>query len=68
MKARNPFEYKIPVGQAVVLGLIIGLLYLKIDNNSRGVQDVNGGLFFICVNGAFTAAFSVGAVFPKDPT
>jgi len=24
------------------------------------------GLFFICINGAFTAAFSVGAVFPKE--
>jgi len=43
MKARNPFEYKIPVGQAVILGTLVGLLYFRIDNDSRGVQDVNGG-------------------------
>jgi len=66
MKSRNPLEYKIPAFQAVFLGLIIGLLYLNIENTSRGVQDVNGGLFFITINVAFTSAFSVGAVFPKE--
>jgi len=66
MKARNPFEYKIPVIQAVILGLIIGLLYFQIDNTARGVQDVNGALFFLVVNQAFTAAFGVGAIFPQE--
>ena len=43
------------MGQSLVLGLIIGLIYLNISNYyPEAIQDRSGSLFFLVVNGGST--------------
>ncbi|EAR86682.2 ABC transporter family protein (macronuclear) [Tetrahymena thermophila SB210] len=53
---RNPILFKARIFQAVVMGLIIGLIYLQMEDGSnnptsiRDMNDRNGLLFFVCIN------------------
>jgi hypothetical protein len=44
--------------QNIVLGVLIGLIYLNLDNNQASIQDRLGLLFFIMINQAFGALFT----------
>jgi hypothetical protein len=48
---RNPLVTKGKLGQTIFFGILVGLIYLRIDNDLESVQDRQGSLFFIVVNG-----------------
>jgi hypothetical protein len=48
---RNPLVAKGKLGQTVFMGLIVALIYLKTGNDLKSVQDRQGSLFFIIING-----------------
>ena len=48
------------IGQTVILGLIIGLVYLHIADDLTGVQDREGSLFFLAVQGEWLGPGGVG--------
>jgi ATP-binding cassette subfamily G (WHITE) protein 2 len=37
----------------VVFGLIVGLIYLRLSDDSKGIQNRVGGFFFIIINLVF---------------
>jgi hypothetical protein len=47
---RNKLIVKGKMAQTIFLSLVIGLIYLQVDNDQTGVQDRTGSLFFITVN------------------
>ncbi|EAR86301.1 ABC transporter family protein (macronuclear) [Tetrahymena thermophila SB210] len=53
---RNPILFRVRIFQAVAMGLIIGLIYLQMEDGSnnptsiRDMNDRNGLLFFVCIN------------------
>jgi len=48
---RNPLAGKAKLGEAIVFGIIIALIWFRVDNDQNGLQDRSGALFFICANG-----------------
>lgn len=47
------------IGQTIFLSVLIGLIYLQLDNDSSSVQDRLGSLFFILINQAMAAVLSL---------
>ena len=45
--------------QTIVLGLVIGLIYLNLGNGQASKQDRLGALFFILVNQAMSSVMSI---------
>ncbi|EWS74863.1 ABC transporter family protein (macronuclear) [Tetrahymena thermophila SB210] len=58
---RNPILFKARIFQAIIMGLILGLTYLQMEDGSnnptsiRDMNDRNGLLFFICINQLMTS-------------
>ena len=48
---RNPMAGKAKVGEAVIFGIIIAVIWFQVTNDQNGVQDRSGALFFFCANG-----------------
>lgn len=48
---RNPLVTKGKLGQTIFFGILVGLIYLRTGNDLESVQDRQGSLFFIVVNG-----------------
>jgi len=46
-------------GQAIVIGLLIGLIYLRIPDNQKSIQNLTGVMFFIMVNQSMGGVFGV---------
>lgn len=46
---RNPLSFQARAGQTVVLGVFIGLIYLRIGNDQSSISDREGSLFFLTV-------------------
>ncbi len=65
---RNQLIIKGRLGQAVIMGLVVGLIYLNVtDVAPAAVQDRQGALFFMVINGEQAACllllFSLLTVF-----
>jgi ABC-type multidrug transport system ATPase subunit/ABC-type multidrug transport system permease subunit len=57
------------LGQAIVLGVIIGLIYLKLGRSPikpENVQSINGALFYAVLNQGMLGALGVLQVFPLE--
>lgn len=56
------------LGQTIVISLIIGLLYLQIQNRTgpSASQDRAGVLFFLAINNVFSAAIGMLSVFAVE--
>jgi len=65
---RNPLVLKGKLGQTIFLSLIVGLIYLNIASDARGVQDRQGSLFFIIVQTMFGSVMGVLTVFGAEKT
>ena len=50
---KDKISFYARVGQNVFLALVIGLIFLQLDNDQQGVQNFNGALFFLVVNRLF---------------
>jgi len=45
---RNKLMLKGRFAQTLFLGVLMGLIYLQLGNDQRGIQDREGSLFFRC--------------------
>eukprot|EP00456_Euglypha_rotunda_P052471 TRINITY_DN4227_c1_g1_i14.p1 TRINITY_DN4227_c1_g1~~TRINITY_DN4227_c1_g1_i14.p1 ORF type:complete len:719 (+),score=105.36 TRINITY_DN4227_c1_g1_i14:239-2158(+) len=67
---RNAVRNKLMVvgraAQTIILALIFGLIYLQLDDDQRGVQNRQGSLFFVVVQGVFGATMGVLTVFANE--
>lgn len=64
--SRNPMETRILAIQTFFIALIFGLIYLKIETNQEGVQNINGVLFLLITNSSFSNMFGVLNSFPAE--
>lgn len=52
--------------QAIVLGLIVGLIYLRLDNDQKSVQNKSGAMFFVLINQCMSGTMGVLMTFPLE--
>ncbi|CAF1125996.1 unnamed protein product, partial [Brachionus calyciflorus] len=64
--SRNPMETRILAIQSAFIAIIFGLIYLRLDMNQEGVQNINGVLFLIITNASFSNMFGVLNSFPAE--
>nr|QNH67903.1 ATP-binding cassette transporter subfamily G-like protein 4 [Brachionus rotundiformis] len=64
--SRNPMETRILAIQTLFIALIFGLIYLQIEDNQEGVQNINGVLFLLITNASFSNMFGVLNSFPAE--
>eukprot|EP00004_Rigifila_ramosa_P016494 TRINITY_DN391_c0_g2_i14.p1 TRINITY_DN391_c0_g2~~TRINITY_DN391_c0_g2_i14.p1 ORF type:complete len:880 (-),score=170.19 TRINITY_DN391_c0_g2_i14:186-2729(-) len=63
---RNPFEAKARLAQCLVLGVMIGILFMQLDYSQEAVQS-RTGLIIICGLAVLvTTAVSVVMIFPSE--
>jgi len=48
------------------LGVLMGLIFLQVGNDQRGIQDREGSLFFVAVNGIMTSTMGVLSIFAAE--
>ncbi|KAK3582003.1 hypothetical protein CHS0354_030955 [Potamilus streckersoni] len=63
---REPMVIRVRFAQTVMIGLILGLIYLRLDVDQKGVQNINGVLFLLITNLTFTNVFAVVNAFPIE--
>ncbi|KAK7507414.1 hypothetical protein BaRGS_00001349 [Batillaria attramentaria] len=47
---RDVFLFRVRVMQTLIVALVIGLIYLQLDYDQKGVMDINGGIFMLVAN------------------
>lgn len=63
---RNPLIAKGKLAQTIFLSLVVGLIYLQVGSDLRGVQDRQGSLFFLVVQGLFGSVMGTLTVFGAE--
>eukprot|EP00386_Alphamonas_edax_P006285 GDKI01020409.1.p1 GENE.GDKI01020409.1~~GDKI01020409.1.p1 ORF type:complete len:748 (-),score=215.91 GDKI01020409.1:73-2316(-) len=63
---RDPVLFRARLGQSVVLGLIMGLVYIRLDNTQTAVQSRNGAIFFLLINQSMLSVMGVLQTFPVE--
>nr|QNH67901.1 ATP-binding cassette transporter subfamily G-like protein 2 [Brachionus rotundiformis] len=63
---REPFTFKIQVFQTIIVSLLFGLIYLRLQYDQKGVMDMNGFMFLCICNNGFATMFFVVNVFPLE--
>ncbi|XP_073236643.1 protein white-like [Porites lutea] len=63
---RDVIVFRIRVMQAVITGLIAGLIYLQIPYDQDGIQNISGVYFFLVTSASFTSLQGVIFVFPVE--
>eukprot|EP00027_Filamoeba_sp_ATCC50430_P019093 CAMPEP_0168569962 /NCGR_PEP_ID=MMETSP0413-20121227/16461_1 /TAXON_ID=136452 /ORGANISM="Filamoeba nolandi, Strain NC-AS-23-1" /LENGTH=655 /DNA_ID=CAMNT_0008602541 /DNA_START=78 /DNA_END=2045 /DNA_ORIENTATION=- len=63
---REPLKIRASLAQSIVLSLLVGLVYLQINDDQQSVQDRQGALFFICVNQMLSAVVGQVNTFPAE--
>jgi len=56
---RNPVTFKARLGQNVVMAILVGLVYLRLDNTQAGLSDRQGALFFITLSQVMSSLMGV---------
>eukprot|EP00457_Paulinella_chromatophora_P001442 gb/GEZN01001444.1/.p1 GENE.gb/GEZN01001444.1/~~gb/GEZN01001444.1/.p1 ORF type:complete len:724 (-),score=147.90 gb/GEZN01001444.1/:876-2978(-) len=60
---RNKLMLQAHVGQLLFLNLIVGCLYYQTPNTQQGIQNRNGALFFVSINGMMSSMMGVLSIF-----
>lgn len=63
---KNPLAARAKIGQAVILALILGVVYLQQDMDQKGIQNINGALFVLLTNLSFGNIFAVVNIFCSE--
>ncbi|XP_052218229.1 protein white-like [Dreissena polymorpha] len=63
---REPMIIRVRIIQTLILGLMIGLMYLQLDIDQQGVMNINGVLFLILINITSQNLFGVIHTFPLE--
>lgn len=53
---RDAIGFKARIGSTLFITIMIGLIFLQLHKDQKGVQDFTGAIFFISVNQLFSAA------------
>lgn len=56
---REIMVLRVKIFQAIVIGLLIGLIYLDQNQDQNGVQNINGALFIMVTQTSFGSIFGV---------
>ena len=56
---KEPAVIRVNVGQTIVIGLMIGIVFLDQDYDQEGVLNINGAIFIMLTNVTFGYQFSV---------
>ncbi|EWS74861.1 ABC transporter family protein (macronuclear) [Tetrahymena thermophila SB210] len=68
---RNPILFRARIIQAIIMGLIVGLIYFQSEDGSnhptsiRHMNDRNGLLFFVCINQLMMSLKPCSVSFPS---
>lgn len=63
---REPVLAKVRLGQAISMGLILGLVYLQQPFDSSATKNRLGAMFLLIMNQSIASMFTVSQVIPKD--
>jgi ABC-type multidrug transport system permease subunit len=63
---RDPLAARVLVIQTVVMAIVYGLVFFRLELTQEGVQNMNGVIFICLVNTTFATIFSVVNNFPKE--
>ncbi|CAG0886743.1 unnamed protein product [Cyprideis torosa] len=64
--ARNPVINRIRTVQKTVLGLMFGLIYMNLQLDQIGIQNVSGALFGFVTENTYPSLYGVLNVFPSE--
>jgi len=65
---RNKLMLKGRFAQTIFLSVLIGLIYLQLSADQQGIQNREGSLFFVAVNGVMTSTMGVLSIFAAEKT
>lgn len=51
---RNPFELRLRLFISIILSIMLGLLFLRLEYNQQAFQNVSAIIFMIIINVAFS--------------
>lgn len=60
---RNPMRAKAFMGQSIIMGIIVSLIWWQVADDQNGVQDRSGVLFFLTTNTMMTNVMGVLTTF-----
>ncbi|XP_012935669.1 protein white [Aplysia californica] len=63
---RDAMLFWVRIGQSLAIGLVLGLVYLQLDVDQKGVQNINGAIYLLILNVTFTNVFAVLTSFPEE--
>lgn len=63
---REPMVLRVRLAQTMVIGILLGLIYLRLDINQEGVMNINGVLFLFLMNATMVNVFAVANTFPIE--
>lgn len=64
---RNPMLFQVKFSQSVFVGLLLGLIYMNVDDRGfEQIQDRGGVLFFLALNCLMMHAFGILTVFAEE--
>ena len=63
---RDPILTKARAIQAIVIAVVIGLIYLRLRNNQKSVQDKMGAIFVCIINQSMGGVFGVLSTFTQE--
>nr|UOU03352.1 ATP-binding cassette subfamily G-like 1 [Brachionus rubens] len=66
LDVKNPLATKVVIIQSIFVALFLGLIFLRLENNEKGVQNRTGALFIVIMQCNFGFLFSVVNTFPVD--
>ena len=59
---RNPFEFRIRFVLSIVIGVLFGLLFLRLDYNQQAFQNISAVIFMLIINNTFSNVQSAADV------
>ncbi|CAF2916217.1 unnamed protein product [Rotaria sp. Silwood2] len=63
---KNPFEIRLRIILAIFVGVLIGLLYIRLKYDQTAVQNMNALVFLIIINTSFSNIFAVTQSYTRE--
>ncbi|CAI5705214.1 hypothetical protein KXD40_008721 [Peronospora effusa] len=63
---RDRISFRAAIFQTIFIAIVVGLIYLQLELDQKGIQNFAGGFFFLIVNQTFSAANPVFVSVPLE--
>eukprot|EP01118_Nematostelium_gracile_P014681 TRINITY_DN5780_c0_g1_i1.p1 TRINITY_DN5780_c0_g1~~TRINITY_DN5780_c0_g1_i1.p1 ORF type:complete len:650 (-),score=148.57 TRINITY_DN5780_c0_g1_i1:3-1952(-) len=63
---REPLKIRSTLSQSILISVVLGLVFLRLDNDQNALQSKLGALFFIMINSGMSSISAVINTFPKE--